>query len=269
MTDGGGGAAGVGGGGSIDPSALAGMATQAWVNQNYLSIEFFSKLFKAYNSANPSVEVLPNDTESTITNIKAMFGFWTEQYISALGHNSGGGGGGSTSLADLVDVSISNPTNGQVLKYNFTSGKWENAAESGGGGGTGTVTSITAGTGLSGGTITTMGTIAINSTYQTYIGHGETAYGWGDHAQAGYATQTWVGQQGFLTSSDISDMATKTWVSNQNYLTSVAFGDLTSHPTTLSGYGITDAKIQNGRSEERRVGKECSIPCRSRWSPYH
>ena len=24
-----------------------------------------------------------------------------------------------------------------------------------------------------------------------------------------------------------------------------------------------------GRSEERRVGKECSSPCRSRWSPYH
>ena len=24
-----------------------------------------------------------------------------------------------------------------------------------------------------------------------------------------------------------------------------------------------------GRSEERRVGKECCTPCRSRWSPYH
>ena len=23
------------------------------------------------------------------------------------------------------------------------------------------------------------------------------------------------------------------------------------------------------RSEERRVGKECTIQCRSRWSPYH
>ena len=23
------------------------------------------------------------------------------------------------------------------------------------------------------------------------------------------------------------------------------------------------------RSEERRVGKECTLPCRSRWSPYH
>ena len=24
-----------------------------------------------------------------------------------------------------------------------------------------------------------------------------------------------------------------------------------------------------GRSEERRVGKECRLLCRSRWSPYH
>ena len=24
-----------------------------------------------------------------------------------------------------------------------------------------------------------------------------------------------------------------------------------------------------GRSEERRVGKECANSCRSRWSPYH
>ena len=25
----------------------------------------------------------------------------------------------------------------------------------------------------------------------------------------------------------------------------------------------------NERSEERRVGKECALLCRSRWSPYH
>ena len=28
-------------------------------------------------------------------------------------------------------------------------------------------------------------------------------------------------------------------------------------------------KLVLGRSEERRVGKECSVTCRSRWSPYH
>src|SRR3546814_1126024 len=27
--------------------------------------------------------------------------------------------------------------------------------------------------------------------------------------------------------------------------------------------------LRDGRSEERRVGKECVSTCRSRWSPYH
>src|SRR3546814_4184314 len=27
--------------------------------------------------------------------------------------------------------------------------------------------------------------------------------------------------------------------------------------------------VMHGRSEERRVGKECVSTCRSRWSPYH
>ena len=31
-------------------------------------------------------------------------------------------------------------------------------------------------------------------------------------------------------------------------------------------YGTLTTK---DRSEERRVGKECSCMCRSRWSPYH
>ena len=31
----------------------------------------------------------------------------------------------------------------------------------------------------------------------------------------------------------------------------------------------TEKKANENRSEERRVGKECDIPCRSRWSPYH
>ena len=66
------------------------VATQEWVSDNYISINFFSRLFKAYNG---NTLVNANDVTSTIDNIKAMFGFWTEQYISALGQNSGGGGG--------------------------------------------------------------------------------------------------------------------------------------------------------------------------------
>ena len=30
-----------------------------------------------------------------------------------------------------------------------------------------------------------------------------------------------------------------------------------------------DSSVTVTGSEERRVGKECSLPCRSRWSPYH
>src|SRR3546814_11525215 len=39
----------------------------------------------------------------------------------------------------------------------------------------------------------------------------------------------------------------------------------------IDGYGNTTAitKLMEGRSEERRVGKECVSTCRSRWSPYH
>ena len=37
-----------------------------------------------------------------------------------------------------------------------------------------------------------------------------------------------------------------------------------NHTSALLGY--LDEAV---RSEERRVGKECRMPCRSRWSPYH
>lgn len=38
-------------------------------------------------------------------------------------------------LNDLTDVNITSPTNGQVMKYNATTSKWENATGGGGGGG--------------------------------------------------------------------------------------------------------------------------------------
>ena len=38
-------------------------------------------------------------------------------------------------------------------------------------------------------------------------------------------------------------------------------------PGTLEN--LRDAAAGEHRSEERRVGKECGEPCRSRWSPYH
>src|SRR5881275_3338888 len=33
--------------------------------------------------------------------------------------------------------------------------------------------------------------------------------------------------------------------------------------------GVEERALVADRSEERRVGKECTEQCRSRWSPYH
>ena len=43
-----------------------------------------------------------------------------------------GGGSGATTLSALTDTSISSPSNGQILGYNGTTGKWENQNPSGG-----------------------------------------------------------------------------------------------------------------------------------------
>lgn len=42
--------------------------------------------------------------------------------------DNGGGGGGSSTLAGLTDTDISTPSNGQVLAYDSTAEKWENAS---------------------------------------------------------------------------------------------------------------------------------------------
>ena len=48
------------------------------------------------------------------------------------GYTSTGGGGGSSTLSGLTDVSLSSPSNGQVLKYNGTN--WVNGTDEGGAG---------------------------------------------------------------------------------------------------------------------------------------
>lgn len=53
--------------------------------------------------------------------------------MGAKAGSGGGGGGGSSTLAGLTDVDLSNPSDGQTLIYNATSGKWENGAGGGGG----------------------------------------------------------------------------------------------------------------------------------------
>jgi hypothetical protein len=110
-------------------TTLADYATKTWVNNNYISIEFFSRLFQAHGTENnQQTDIDPNDMDSTITSIEAMFGFWTEQYLSALGNS--GGGSVSLTLANMGDVSLNNLADGQILVYDATEGKWVNTSAS-------------------------------------------------------------------------------------------------------------------------------------------
>ena len=44
----------------------------------------------------------------------------------------------------------------------------------------------------------------------------------------------------------------------------------TMPPPSMGGIAVAETLLQlERRSEERRVGKECTAWCRSRWSPYH
>src|SRR3546814_9633213 len=47
----------------------------------------------------------------------------------------------------------------------------------------------------------------------------------------------------------------------------VGEGRFVHAPSTGKDVMVSD--LDSGRSEERRVGKECVSTCRSRWSPYH
>ena len=172
------GAGGSGGGGSeLDPSALTGYATEAWCNETFVSIAFFDQIFQVYDDEDKLAVngELPVDTSKL--NIKAMFGFWTDFYLTALGN--GGEIGASIYLSGLADVNVAGVANGQVLTWNASQNKW-------------VATTPSSGTDMA----TVWAALAASTAEQINATHLATALN-------GYATQTWVGQQGF---------ATQTWV---------------------------------------------------------
>ena len=97
-------------------------------------------------------------------------------------------------LNELHDVAITSPTNGQVLKYNSTTGLWYNGTDSAGvawGGITGTLSSQT--------DLQT----ALDGKYSTTNPAGYIT----SSALTGYATESFVTSQGYITSSALSPYA--------------------------------------------------------------
>lgn len=165
----------------------------------------------------------------------------TPRVVVAAVINAGPGGSGSIfvrptfqpNVNQLSDVSAISPAAGSVLIYDAAQTRWEANTLTAGSGVTitnangavtiaapqvGTVTSIGTGTGLSGGPITSTGTISLADTTVS-------ANSYGSATQVGTFT---VDAQGRLTAAS-------------NTTVTPAFSSITGTPTTLSGYGITDA----------------------------
>lgn len=214
----------------------------AVILQSKMDKTAFSKLFTALDASGNEVD--PSDDTKTIASIRANFGFWGVDYISAKGVSKGSGGtGGASTLYQLVDVLANDTEDGvegaaagkalvfdgthwragdaglnesQLYSY-LTSNKYltQSAADSR------YVTSsrkVIAGTGLSGGG-------ALTSDVTLSLGTSGVV--------AGTYTKVIVDAYGRVTSGtnlSATDIPNLDW----SKIT-------TGKPTTLAGYGITDA----------------------------
>jgi hypothetical protein len=214
----------------------------AVILQSKMDKTAFSKLFTALDASGNEVD--PSNDTKTIASIRANFGFWGVDYISAKGVSNGSGGtGGASALYQLVDV-LANDTEdgvegaaaGKALVFDGTHWKagdaglnesqlyayltanrylTQSAADSR------YVTSsrkVIAGTGLSGG-----GALTSDITLSLGI----------SGVVAGTYTKVIVDAYGRVTSGtnlSATDIPNLDW----SKIT-------TGKPTTLAGYGITDA----------------------------
>lgn len=196
----------------------------AVILQSKMDKTAFSKLFTALDALGNEVD--PSDDTKTIASIRANFGFWGVDYISAKGVSKGSGGtGGASTLYQLVDV-LANDTEDGV----------EGAA---------------AGKALVfDGTHWRAGDAGLNES-QLYSYLTANKYLTQSAADSRYVTSsrkviagTGLSGGGALTSDVTLSLAT-TGVKAGTYtkVTVDTYGRVTvgDNPTTLAGYGITDA----------------------------
>lgn len=116
---------------------------------------------------------------------------YADGWVSA----GGIGGNGSTgyTLGGLDDVTITSPNDGEALVYR--DGVWVNAVVQGGGGGS-------------------VNAVKMNGTTHSPSATGVVDLGTVITSLSGYATESWVNQQGFLTSYTETDPTVPAWAKN-------------------------------------------------------
>lgn len=122
-------------------------------------------------------------------------------------------------------VAATAPANGQVLKYNTTTTQWEPAADANAGG---TITSIATGTGLTGGPITTSGTISIANTGVTPNTYNNVTVNAQGQVTGGSNVSYLTGNQTVTLTGDVTGSGT------------------TSIGTTIAANAVNSGKIQDG-----------------------
>lgn len=161
---------------------------------------------------------IKKDSQGRIVSIQANYDFFSVGEISAYG--LGETQPSVTTLAGLDDVTITSPANGQTLIYDSATSQWKN------------------GTIIGGGNISLNGTVykPVNGTITlpTLTTPADVTA-----ALNGYATQSWVTSQGYLTSTSLS-----------NYVTTNTIQNITAAKTFQGGIVSTTFRKSDGTASQ-------------------